>query len=737
MSFRDPTALWLLALVPLFAGLAVFGFWRRRRALARFARPEALAALGVGRAATGLRTSQAALVLLGLACLALAYAGPRYGSRTRMLRKRGVDVVVAVDFSKSMLARDVPPSRIERAKAELVRFLDDLGGDRVGLVAFAGETMEFPMTDDYAAAALFLRDLGPYDMPVGGTAIGRALVSGKRLLERSRRPLAGPGAIAPAPPELVPEAAAARAEQVIILLTDGEDHEGDPVEAARQLAEAGIRVFPVGIGSARGEPIPTYSDDGVWTGYLRDEAGEVVKTALTPEAEATLSQVAELTGGTYVRAEAGGVGMGRVREAMRRMQQQERQARRVTVHEDRYALALLPGFLALLAGSLLPDSWSGRRLRRRKGARGATGDGEPERNATGARRGRGSGARAAVAVLLGLVASSAAAAFAPGSAQAWELFRRPHPSVEEGNAALEAGNPDRALAHYEEAARDLPRAPALFLDRGLALLDQGEIEGALDALRVASSPEVDPELRADAAYDLGLAFFRRGQTLAEEGAADAARQAYREAVDGFRESLRARPGDRDTAWNLELALRRLSQAETAAEEASSQDPEDPPDQAKDDESDAKDPEDDPQDQEREQEASQDRQEEPPGPDGQEEGRRDPGDADDGRSDDPEEAASGEDPPDAAGEEPGEDPRHAPPGDPSDAEDDAEAAGGEGGRDGGDAPENGPEGEADAGETALPRDVETVLDALREDEESLERARARGRRGRRRPPVKDW
>ncbi|HJK96624.1 MAG TPA: VWA domain-containing protein [Polyangiaceae bacterium LLY-WYZ-14_1] len=735
MSFRDPTALWLLTLVPLFAGLAVFGFWRRRRALARFARPEALAALGVGRAATGLRTSQAALVLLGLACLALAYAGPRYGSRTRMLRKRGVDVVVAVDFSKSMLARDVPPSRIERAKAELIRFLDDLGGDRVGLVAFAGETMEFPMTDDYAAAALFLRDLGPYDMPVGGTAIGRALVSGKRLLERSRRPLAGPGAIAPAPPELVPEAAAARAEQVIILLTDGEDHEGDPVEAARQLAEAGIKVFPVGIGSARGEPIPTYSDDGVWTGYLRDEAGEVVKTALTPEAEATLSQVAELTGGTYVRAEAGGVGMGRVREAMRRMQQQERQARRVTVHEDRYALALLPGFLALLAGSLLPDSWSGRRLRRRKGARGATGDGGPERNATGARRGRGPGARAAVAVLVGLASSSAAAALAPGSAQAWELFRRPHPSVEEGNAALEAGNPDRALAHYEEAARDLPGAPALSLDRGLALLDQGEIEGALDALRVASSPEVDPELRADAAYDLGLAFFRRGQTLAEEGAADAARQAYREAVDGFRESLRARPGDRDTAWNLELALRRLSQAEAAAEEASSEDPEDPPDQAKDDESDAKDPEDDPQDQE--QEASQDGQEEPPGPDGQEEGRRDPGDADDGRSDDPEEAASGEDPPEAAGEEPGEDPRDASPGDPSDAEDDAEAAGGEGGRDGGDAPENGPEGEADAGETALPRDVETVLDALREDEESLERARARGRRGRRRPPVKDW
>ena len=94
-----------------------------------------------------------------------------------MLRKRGIDVVIALDFSKSMLAKDVRPSRIDRAKAEVTAFLNELSGDRVGIVAFAGETMEFPMTVDYGAAALFFRDLGPYDMPVGGTAIGRALTA--------------------------------------------------------------------------------------------------------------------------------------------------------------------------------------------------------------------------------------------------------------------------------------------------------------------------------------------------------------------------------------------------------------------------------------------------------------------------------------------------------------------------------------------------------------------------------
>ena len=133
-----------------------------------------------------LRALRGVLVSWGSLFLVLAWAGPQYGSQTRVLKKRGIDVIVALDFSKSMLAKDVRPSRIERAKAELSRFFLELTGDRVGVVAFAGDTMEFPMTTDYAAIENFLRGLGPYDMPVGGTAIGRALIASKRLLERAR-----------------------------------------------------------------------------------------------------------------------------------------------------------------------------------------------------------------------------------------------------------------------------------------------------------------------------------------------------------------------------------------------------------------------------------------------------------------------------------------------------------------------------------------------------------------------
>jgi len=352
LSWRDEDLLWALGLVPVFAGAVLAAWYLRQRATRRFGDPKTTRALVAGRSGP-FRAARGVLAVLGLALLVVTLAGPQYGSRTRILRKRGVDVVVALDFSKSMLARDVRPDRIERAKAELMRFVEELDGDRVGIVAFAGETIEFPMTVDYAAVGLFLRDLGPYDMPVGGTAIGRALIASKRLLERSDRRSAGE------------EDQPRERSRVVILFTDGEDHEGDPLEAAEELAEAGIKLYVVGIGSRTGEPIPTYAPDGTWTGYLRDDAGELVTTALTADNEQALTRLAEVTDGRYFRARQGGVGVDQIRREMRRMKQEERRSRRVTVNEERYALVLLPAFFLILLEGLLPEAWIGRRRRRR------------------------------------------------------------------------------------------------------------------------------------------------------------------------------------------------------------------------------------------------------------------------------------------------------------------------------------------------------------------------------------
>jgi Ca-activated chloride channel family protein len=342
--------LWLLCAVPVLALAFLYGYRLRRQAAERFGTSAVLSQLLVGRTA-GLRAARAIVVLCGVAATIVALARPQYGSRTRMLRKRGVDVVVALDFSKSMLARDVRPSRIDRAKAEVTRFLDELSGDRVGLVAFAGETMEFPKTVDYSATALFFRDLGPYDMPVGGTAIGRALTAAKRLLERASREPAAAEAGAEAKEQSQKRA------RVVILMTDGEDHEGDPVAAAEELAKIGARVYVVGIGTRTGEPIPTFADDGTWTGYMRDDQGQPILTALSADNEAQLKKIAAATGGKYFAAGRGSVGMEQIRAEMRRMKQSELQARKITVHEERYAPILLLAFLLIVAEALLPEAW--------------------------------------------------------------------------------------------------------------------------------------------------------------------------------------------------------------------------------------------------------------------------------------------------------------------------------------------------------------------------------------------
>lgn len=346
MTFGAPWALWSFLAIGL-GLLALLCSWRTRlRISAGFGLQARLDQLVVGKP-TGWRIAKGTLWMVGLCLTALALARPQYGSRSLVLRKRGVDVVIALDFSKSMLAQDVQPSRIERAKAEVVRFIEELGGDRVGVVAFAGDTMQFPMTSDYAAIRLFFRDLNPYDMPIGGTAIGRALTAAKQLLERSAQ------ATNTAP----------RPDQVVLLITDGEDHEGEPLRAAKALADHGARLYVIGIGSGTPQRLPAFAPDGTIKGYLTDEGGRPVTTALSAANERQLKQLARVTGGKYFRAGKGSAGIDKIRKEVRALKHAERANRRITQHEDRYALILLAAFLLLVLEGLLPEARLSRELK--------------------------------------------------------------------------------------------------------------------------------------------------------------------------------------------------------------------------------------------------------------------------------------------------------------------------------------------------------------------------------------
>ena len=339
MRFANPQLLWLLLLVPiLIVGIALRYGWRRRL-INKLGDSGRIGAL-VASVSPGRRVTKAILFVAGVAILIIALARPQAGERSTLAPTVGIDIVVALDFSKSMLARDAYPSRIERAKAELGRMLDQLKGDRVGLVAFAGETLSYPLTTDYTAAKMFWRNMTPMDLPVGGTAIGKAIVAATRLLAGVR----GKG----------PERS-----QVIVLLTDGEDHESDPVEAAKQAAKLGIRIYTVGIGSRSGEPVPEVSEDGTILGYLKQSGGTPVTSRLDAQ---TLQTIAAETEGAYIEMSPKSFAVEPVLTALDKLQKSEVKERLIKHYDEVHQWFIGPALLLLLIEGLI-----GTRRRRKHG----------------------------------------------------------------------------------------------------------------------------------------------------------------------------------------------------------------------------------------------------------------------------------------------------------------------------------------------------------------------------------
>ena len=340
MRLADPNMLWLLLFLPLLVLGTVLAFARRKRLLDKLGGKILLERMA-GSVSVPKKILRVALVLLAFALMALALARPQAGGRAKLQKQRGLDLVVVLDFSKSMLARDIYPSRIERAKRELEQLMTRLAGDRVGLVAFAGETISYPPTTDYAAVKLFWRDLAPADMPVGGTAIGRALKVALEQLVSLRSKGGG------------------TRSQVILLLTDGEDTESEPLAVAEEAARLGIKIFAVGIGSRSGELIPLVDENGQTQGYLKDQEGKYVTSRL---AEDMLSRIALETGGEYLRADTKRFGVEAVEAALAGLKRTDNEARLVKQYDEAFELLVFPAFLLLVGEACLNER---RRPRRR------------------------------------------------------------------------------------------------------------------------------------------------------------------------------------------------------------------------------------------------------------------------------------------------------------------------------------------------------------------------------------
>ncbi|SHK35853.1 VWA domain-containing protein [Rhodothermus profundi] len=272
LHWLHPEGLWTLAAVP---GMALLWWWaarRRQRDLHRLGDPALIGRLTAP--APGRARLRAALLLSALALLSLALAGPRTGLQPRPVERRGLDLLIALDVSASMLAEDVAPSRLARARYELYHLLERLEGDRVGLILFAGDAfLQCPFTTDYGAVRLFLDVADPSLIPTPGTDYVRMLQVALQAFETPQ-------------PEETPRS------RVLLVVSDGENHAAGFEQALQQLKEAGIERLAIGVGEPEGAPIPVYRN-GRRTGFRRDTEGRVVHTRLEP---ATLQALAEPDG---------------------------------------------------------------------------------------------------------------------------------------------------------------------------------------------------------------------------------------------------------------------------------------------------------------------------------------------------------------------------------------------------------------------------------------------------------
>ena len=329
MRFAAVGYLWLLILLPALAALLALEFRRRRLALSTFGELEIVRRLLPGLSVER-RMIKAGLLLAAAFFMILALARPQWGAKLETVSRSGVDVVIAVDTSLSMLAEDVKPSRLAQARAAVSSFIDQLRGDRIGLIAFAGSAyVACPLTLDYGAAALFVDVLDTDLIPIPGTALAGAIRTAVDAYPKTDR-----------------------RHRVLVLITDGDDHEGDVEEAARAAAAAGVTVYTVGIGSPEGEPIPIRNERGEVIGYKEDREEKKVTSRL---GETTLESIATMTGGRYFRATSEGLELERIYEEIASMDRRTLSSRLHKAYEDRYQLPLAFALALLALDAALTD----------------------------------------------------------------------------------------------------------------------------------------------------------------------------------------------------------------------------------------------------------------------------------------------------------------------------------------------------------------------------------------------
>lgn len=486
IHFHYPLAFYLLIPFAMLAGLYVWSRWKRLRDLHRLGDWRLVKEL-VPIDAILRRRLKDRLALIGLFLAIFAAAGIQWGAKLKEVKQRGVDVFIALDTSRSMLAEDVVPTRLDKAKRSLGLLIDKLAGNRIGIIAFAKRSLiQCPLTVDTDAARMFLEILDQNTIPEQGTSLGDAI----------RTALAG-------------FSKDDKTGRAIVLLTDGEDHSSDPMGAAKEAKEAGVVIFTIGIGTPKGEVIKDRDESGKITEFHKFK-GEMVMSRLD---DGLLTEMATLTGGRYYRASSTDKEIDEISEILSEYDKKDFSAKIFEQLQERYQIFLLIAILILIFEFFFAE---------RPGQWGRVIEGTQKGIETLQQK-----RKAPVSALLFLSAILAASV---ASADVKSHVRA-------GNKLLKKGDIAGARAEFESAQIDAPEAPYLPYNIAATYLMEGNFDEAKRQYERAAGMTTNVDLKSKVAYNLGHVYFYSGDR--------------EKAIEKFKECLKLNPNDMDAKYNIE------------------------------------------------------------------------------------------------------------------------------------------------------------------------------------------
>ncbi len=502
MNFAHPKVIWISAILLPLLGVFLWATWRKRQSLIRqFVQHKALAQQTLG-VSFGRQKLRRVLLLVAVAFLLLTVAGPQWGFTWEEASQRGRDIIVAIDTSRSMLAEDIQPNRLARAKLAALDLLQLGKFDRFGLIAFSGTAfLQCPLTFDDEAFRQNVRLLEPGIIPQGGTAIAQALQAARDAFSSD----------------------ADENHRIVILFTDGEDHESDGVmETIQRAANDGIKVFTVGVGTPAGELLRTRDERGALV-YVKDDAGNVVKSRLNEE---LLNQIAAKTGGMYIPLQGGNAMEHLYQKGLAPLPTSDRTTKLTKRSKEQFYWPLIAGLILLIVEVFIPEQ---KRAPRPKGV-SATSAGVP--------------AAAATALLLLICVPTATA----GPAKAQRHY--------------DSGEYKTALSEYQQLIGKNPADARLRYNAGAAAYRANKFDLAIQEFQAATgSGEVD--LQQQSFYNLGNAEFRLGQGTSDMQERTAV---WEQAVQHYEAALKLNPNDKDAEFNRDFVRKKLEELKQQQQE---------------------------------------------------------------------------------------------------------------------------------------------------------------------------